>query len=371
MSDEFRELLKRVGSGTHTSKNLTRAEAATATRMMLHQEATPAQIGAFIIAHRIKRPTPEELAGILDVFDRLGDRLKISDRHHHQPVVLGNPYDGRSRTVPVTIVTALILASADVPVVLHGGERMPTKYGTPLIEMWQHLGVDFSPLDLAQAQDIYDRSNLGFIYLPQHFLAANNFITFREQIGKRPPFATAELAWCPIEGDVHLVAGFVHPPTEERFRETFKIRKNRDFTLVKGLEGSCDLARSRTGIVALSNGEDSFERLLLDPTDYDLNGSDLKFESDGQAIALIEAVIQGKNSPLLPAAILNGGFYLWRFGIAANIESGFTLAAEMLATRQVSDKLSQLQSLVSDCQEQPSHYAIKIVKQVNLALSFS
>ena len=342
MSDEFRELLKRVGSGTHTSKNLTRAEAAVATRMMLQQEATPAQIGAFTIAHRIKRPTPEELAGILDIFDRLGDRLEICDHHSHPPVVLGNPYDGRSRTVPVTIIIALMLASVGVPVVLHGGNRMPTKYGIPLIKIWQELGVDFSQLSLAQAQDTYNRTNIGFIYLPQHFQAADDFVTFREQVGKRPPFATAELVWCPMAGDSHLVAGFVHPPTEERFRETFKIRNTKDFTLVKGLEGSCDLPRSRTGIIALSNGENSFERLLLDPADYDLNGSDITFESEQGAIALIKEVINGDNSQLSPAAILNGGFYLWRFGIANNLESGFDLAEEMLTTKQVADKLTQL-----------------------------
>ncbi len=347
MSDEFRELLKRVGSGTHTSKNLTRAEAAVATRMMLQQEATPAQIGAFTIAHRIKRPTPEELAGILDIFDRLGDRLEICDHHSHPPVVLGNPYDGRSRTVPVTIIIALMLASVGVPVVLHGGNRMPTKYGIPLIKIWQELGVDFSQLSLAQAQDTYNRTNIGFIYLPQHFQAADDFITFREQVGKRPPFATAELVWCPMAGDSHLVAGFVHPPTEERFRETFKIRNTKDFTLVKGLEGSCDLPRSRTGIIALSNGENSFERLLLDPADYDLNGSDITFESEQGAIALIKEVINGDNSQLSPAAILNGGFYLWRFGIANNLESGFDLAEEMLTTKQVADKLTQLQTVNS------------------------
>ena len=89
MSDEFRELLKRVGSGTHTSRNLTRDEAATATKMMLLQEATPAQIGAFAIAHRIKRPTPEELAGILDVFEKLGSKLAINPNHDHQPIVFG------------------------------------------------------------------------------------------------------------------------------------------------------------------------------------------------------------------------------------------------------------------------------------------
>ena len=349
MSDEFRELLKRVGSGTHTSKNLTRIEAETATSMMLLQSATAAQIGAFMIAHRIKRPTPEELAGILDTFDQLGNKLQACPQHSRQPVILGNPYDGRSRTVPVTIITALILASADIPVILHGGDCMPTKYGIPLIKIWNNLGVDFSDLNLVQAQKVFNQTKIGFVYLPQHFPAAHKFVSFREQIGKRPPFATAELVWCPVAQPAHLVAGFVHPPTEERFRETFKIRQTKDFTLVKGLEGSCDLARSRTGIIALSTSENEqdFERLLLDPADYGLNGSDTTFESNAQAIALIEEVIRGKNNQLLTAAILNGGFYLWRFGSTNTLESAFTLAKEILVKGQVADKLTQLQSVNS------------------------
>ena len=348
MSDEFRELLKRVGSGTHTSKNLTRAEAATATKMMLQQVATPAQIGAFAIAHRIKRPTPEELAGILDTFEELGSKLTTNPNHSHKPVVMGNPYDGRSRTVPVTIITALILAAANIPVILHGGERMPTKYGIPLIQIWQQLGVDFSGCSLARAQEIYDRSGIGFLYLPQHFPTAYNFVTFREQIGKRPPFATAELAWCPVEGDANLTIGFVHPPTEERFRETFEIKGVDNFTLVKGLEGSCDLSRSRTAIIALGKADDDFERLLLDPQDYSLNGGDIPLESETQVISLTEEVIRGNNSKLFPAAILNGGFYLWRFAAARTLEAGFQLAEETLTSGAAYDKLNQLQTSVTN-----------------------
>ena len=347
MSNEFRELLKRVGSGTHTSKNLTRAEAAMATRMMLLQEATPAQIGAFAIAHRIKRPTPEELAGMLDTFDELGSKLSIYPSHQHKPVVLGNPYGGRSRTVPVTIITALILAAANIPVVMHGGECMPTKYGIPLIEIWQELGVDFSGFNLAQAQEIYNQSCLGFLYLPQHFRAAQDFVPFREQIGKRPPFATAELAWCPVAGDAHLTIGFVHPPTEERFRAAFKIRNTKDFTLIKGLEGSCDLSRNRTGIIAMGKSNGNFERLLLNPQDYSLQGHDIPLESKAQVISLTKEVIQGKNSLLFPAAILNGGFYLWRFGVAETLEDGFKSAEKMLTTGAAKEKLNQLQNLIT------------------------
>ncbi|MGL5807048.1 MAG: hypothetical protein ACRC11_16680, partial [Xenococcaceae cyanobacterium] len=110
MSDAFRELLKKVGSGVHTGEDLTREEAEMATSMMLQGIATPAQIGAFMIAHRIKRPTSTELVGMLDSYDKLGTKLSI-DRLERVPVVFGNPYDGRDRTAPVTPITALMLAA--------------------------------------------------------------------------------------------------------------------------------------------------------------------------------------------------------------------------------------------------------------------
>ena len=136
MSDRFRELLKTIGSGTHTGKNLTRQQAAAAMGMMLLGEAKPVQIGAFLIAHRIKRPTGEELAGMLDTYKELGPKLQ-SQPSMGAVTVLGCPYDGRSKTAPVTPLTALIMATAGVFIVMHGGARMPTKEGIPFIEIWQ------------------------------------------------------------------------------------------------------------------------------------------------------------------------------------------------------------------------------------------
>lgn len=339
MSDEFRELLKKVGSGTHTGKNLTRSEAEAATIMMLQQTATPAQIGAFSIAHRIKRPTPEELAGMLDAYDRLGKKLTLSQKG----VVLGNPYDGRSRTVSVTPITALILAAANISVIMHGGERMPTKYGIPTVEIWQKLGVDFA-VSFDLAQKLLDKTQIGFVYLPQHFPLAHQLVPYREQIGKRPPLATLELIWCPVVGQTSIVAGFVHPPTEERFQQTFLLREVADYTTVKGLEGSCDLACSRTAIIGIKKPDTDFERLLLHPQDYGLGGKDLAMASESEAIAEIRQVIAGKTSELMPAAILNGGFYLWRFGVCSSISEGCDRAEKMIVKGELADKLRQLQS---------------------------
>jgi anthranilate phosphoribosyltransferase len=356
MSDAFRELLKKVGSGVHTGEDLTREEAEMATSMMLRGEATPAQIGAFMIAHRIKRPTSPELAGMLDSYDKLGPRISV-DRlpFERVPVVFGNPYDGRNRTAPVTPITALILAAVGTPVIMHGGDCMPTKYGVPLIEIWQKLGVDFARLSLEQIQPTLAETGIGFVYLPQHFPLANQLVPYREQIGKRPPFATMELIWSPCLENVHVVAGFVHPPTEQRFKDTFALRVVYNFTTAKGLEGSCDLARSRTGIIGLWRSPESteaekgsfhFERLHLNPRDYDLGGKDVGFESTNHLIEQLQEVLQGKSSELMQAAILNGGFYLWRFGSCEDLASGFAMAETMLVKGQVADKLQQLQQSV-------------------------
>lgn len=345
MSTTFREFLKKIGSGVHTGHDLDREEAEMAMAMMLQEEATPAQIGAFLIAHRIKRPTPTELAGMLDAYDRFGPKLKGEKLTFDKPVtVLGTPYDGRSRTVPVTPVTALLLVTAGIPVITHGGDCMPTKYGIPLVEIWRGLGIDFAALSLDRLQPFFEKTGLAFIYLPQHFPQAQALVPYRDQIGKRPPIATLELIWCPYEGDAHIMAGFVHPPTEERFQATLQMRGTPHFTTIKGLEGSCDLACSRTAILGLGQptSPPKFERFLLNPRDYGFSHQDVPLESTSQLIEQIQSVLQGKPGDLMDAAILNGGFYLWRCGVAENLQEGFDRAKTMLISGEVARHFSAI-----------------------------
>jgi anthranilate phosphoribosyltransferase len=358
MSHVFRALLQKIGSGPHTGVNLTRAESADATRMMLLQEATPAQIGAFMIAHRIKRPTGIEMAGMLDAYNELGQRLQLVQAAY--PVtVLNSPYDGRTRTAPLSPVTALILATAEVPTILHGGDRMPTKAGVPLIELWQALGVDWQDLSITQVQQVLESAHLGFVYLPQHFPLAAEFVTFREQIGKRPPFATLELMWSPYAGPAHRVCGFVHPPTEGFFREAFALHGIDNFTTVKGLEGSVDLPRDRTDIIGwVQPGQwpttgsrpaiespseaasellgDPLERLTLVPRDFGFAGKDWPLEPTPNWAVQIQATLDGQlDGPAGQAVLWNSGFYLWRCGVTPDLGAGLELAKELLRSGQV------------------------------------
>ncbi len=340
MSHAFRNLLRKIGSGPHTGESLTRQEAALATRLMLLQEATPAQIGAFMIAHRIRRPTGEELAGMLDAYEELGPLLTALAT---EPVlVFGIPYDGRTRTAPIMPLTALVLATAGQPVLMHGGDRMPTKKGDPLILFWQGLGVDWTQLSLNQVQSVLEQRGVGFIYLPTHFPLAQGLVPYREQIGKRPPFATMELMWCPYAGKSHVVSGFVHPPTEAMFQTAFSLRGVDTFTTVKGLEGSCDLPRERTAIIGLGKSG-TLERLHLHPRDFQFEAKNVALDSAEYVIHQMKATLDGHPSELMPSVLWNGGFYLWRCGVSSSIKAGIAETERLLTQGLVKQTLQALQ----------------------------
>jgi len=345
MSNEFRVLLKQVGSGTHTSQSLSREEAAAATRMMLQQVATPAQIGAFMIAHRIKRPTPDELAGMLDAYAQLGPRLPALPGSA-RVLSLGSPYDGRSRTAPVSPITALVLAAAGVPVLMHGGDRMPTKDGLPFIDIWRSLGLPLDCLSLGQVHQLLQDTGFGFVYLPRHFPAAHGLVPYRDQIGKRPPFATVELMWPPYAGPCHPVVGFVHPPTENMVRGALAQHGLDHFTTIKGMEGSCDVPRSRTAILGLVR-EGAFERHLLHPREYGFDGPDDPLGDEATYVPRVEAVLGGKPSEFAKTALWNSGVYLWLSGLCPTVEQGLAQAETLLQTGAAARKLDQIRQTVA------------------------
>jgi anthranilate phosphoribosyltransferase len=246
--------------------------------------------------------------------------------------------------VPVAPITALILATVGIPVIHHGGDRMPTKYGIPLIDLWQGLGLPFSQLSLAQNQALLQKSGLAFVYLPHHFKLALPLVDYRDQLGKRPPIASAELIWTPYQGNTHLIAGYVHPPSEERFQETLTLRNQIHLTTIKGLEGSCDLPLSRTTIIGTGQGNllENWERILIHPAQYQLGTHDLAIESFEQCLTEIKAAIAGKATAIWDGVLLNGGFYLWHCGVAANLAAGLTLAEQLLTQGQVAQKLAEI-----------------------------
>ncbi|MFM8525525.1 MAG: anthranilate phosphoribosyltransferase family protein [Cyanobacteriota bacterium] len=324
----FRELLGQVGSGEHTSVGLSREEACEAMDLMLGAQASAAQLGAFLIAHRIRRPSPLELTGMLDSYRRHGPTLRTPGR---RPLCFGVPYDGRSRTAPLVPLVALGLAAAGVPVVLHGGSPMPVKYGVTLAELFEALGLTWCGLELAMVQQRLDRHGLALTHQPDHFPLAQQLVAVREEIGKRPPVASLELLWTPHQGEHLLVSGFVHPPTEQRAWEALRAAGETDVLTVKGLEGSTDLPTTRAGITARVRGGEA-ERLLLHPREHGLEAPEVAWTGlEGWRDQALEAL--AGRGPLATGLIWNLGAYLWFAGLFAELPAAIDQARALLQAR--------------------------------------
>ena len=336
----FRELIGKVGSGEHTSTGLTREEARTAMDLMLQGRVSEAQLGAFLIAHRIRRPQPIELTGMLESYRNYGPVLETPGQ---RALCFGVPYDGRNRTAPLLPLLALMLASAGIPVVLHGGESMPVKYGVTLAELFAALGIEWRGLSLSALQQRLDVHNLALSHQPDHFPAAERLVPARDEIGKRPPVASLELLWTPHRGDHLLVSGFVHPPTEKRAWEALAAAGETEVLTVKGLEGSTDLPTSRAGITARLRRAGEPERILLHPRDHGLHSEEVPWLDLDSWQHQARSALRGEG-PLAAALLWNLGAYLWLADRFEDLNTALDQARALLAARSGERLLQELRS---------------------------
>lgn len=321
----FRELIAKVGSGERTSTGLNRAEAAEALERMLLGKATGAQMGAFLIAHRLRRPSSEELAGMLDAYRRLGPQLPAGSR---AVISFGAPFDGRSRTAPLLPLTALVLAAAGLGVVLHGTNPIPVKYGATNGELLEGLGLPLRRLAWPQQQRLFKRRGLALMQQPVHFPAAETLVPIREQIGKRPPIATLEMLWSCHPSPNLTVSGFVHAPTEVLAGETWAQTGQREGLTVKGLEGGIDLPTSRVAVAAHWRAGKA-ERLLLQARDHNLRAAEPELTTLNHWRELGLSALRG-DGPLATGLIWNAGFYLWRCRHGASLEAALAEAEALV-----------------------------------------
>jgi len=317
----LRELLAAIGSGERTGRNLSREEAAEALELLLAEGVNPAQAGAFLIAHRLRRPQPQELAGMLDTYRRLGPTLEVAGR---RTVSFGVPFDGRSRTAPILPLTALLLAAAGLGVVLQGGDPMPVKYGLTQAEALAALGLDLRGLTWPRVQGLFGRHGLALLHQPDHFPDAERLVPLRVAIGKRPPIATLELFWSCCPGGDLQVSGFVHAPTEALINDSLASVGTAEVITIKGLEGGVDLPISRVAIAAHRRGN-ATERLILQARDHGLRSPDPELHSLAMWREQALDALQGQG-PLLESLLWNGGFQLWRSGQAADLAAGLAMA---------------------------------------------
>ena len=339
--EKFKTYLKKIGGGEFTGKSLNREESAEATKLILREEASAAQIGAFMIAHRIRRPQPEELAGMIDTYLELGPKI-YSPKNHRRPIFFGAPFDGRTKTAPIYPLTALVLLSQRQPVILHGGSRMPTKYGVTHNELFQALGLNLYGLSKKYLQKCFNENEFALMHQPDHFPLADSLISYRDEIGKRPPLASMELLWTCHEGNHLHISGYVHSPTEERHWKVLELIGEKDIVTIKGLEGGVDLSISRSTTFGHYKNNNVI-RKIFHPKDFECSGKDMEWNGIDEWQRFALQALNGEG-PLTKALTWNAGMYLFYAGLSSDIQDGIDKAKQVIKSGLA---LKQLERLIN------------------------
>ena len=164
-----------------TGASLTREEARTAFDIMMSGAATPAQIGGFLMALRVRGETVEEITGAVETMRE--KMLRVAAPADAIDIV-GTGGDG-SGSWNVSSASAFVTAACGVPVAKHGNRALSSKSGSADVLMALGIKIDISPDKIASC---VREAGLGFMFAPAHHAAMKHVGPARVELGTRTAF---------------------------------------------------------------------------------------------------------------------------------------------------------------------------------------
>src|SRR5271167_2368227 len=174
---EFKGLLGKVATGAA----LTRDEAAGAFEQMMAGEATPSQMGALLMALRVRGETVEEITGAVTTMRN--KMLRVTAPPDSIDVV-GTGGDA-SGSYNISTCAALIVAGAGVPVAKHGNRALSSRSGAADVLAALGVNIELTPDGVARC---IEQAGIGFMFAPAHHPAMKNVGPTRVELGTRTIF---------------------------------------------------------------------------------------------------------------------------------------------------------------------------------------
>lgn len=314
-------LLKEVGRGKRGARDLSYEEAAQAAELILSGEATQAQIGAFLVAERIKMESPDEIKAFIQALRERTTTFPMAGS-----MDCAGPYDGRTRTFIATLPTAFVLAACGLPTTLHGSPSMPPKWGITISDVLAALGVQ--ALEASREALTSAAARTGFLFTPTESWCPplGELRQIRKELGLRTVFNTAEKLLRFTEAP-YMAVGVFHGTVFEKITNLLiELGVSRGI-VVQGMEGSEDLSVEKRTRTYLIQGETS-ELFIVDPEIYELmvEVPVVEWTAELQAETTLSVLRGDAPLPYLNMVLLNSAVRLWVAQKAGSIEEGIYMA---------------------------------------------
>ena len=332
MTDAFRALIGKVATGA----TLTREESAGAFEQMMSGDATPSQMGALLMALRVRGETVDEITGAVAAMR--AKMLRVTAPPDAVDVV-GTGGDA-SGSFNISTCAALIVAGAGVPVAKHGNRALSSRSGAA--DVLSALGVNINLAPEAVGQCIAD-AGIGFMFAPAHHPAMKNVGPTRVELGTRTIFNLLGPLSNPAGVKRQMVGVFSKQWTKP-LAEVLKNLGAERVWIVHGSDGLDEITTSGpTSVAALENGSiDTFE---ISPEEFGLRKVKPEALRGGDAAANAQAVLnvlRGKASAFRDVALLNAAAALVVAGKAKDLKDGLHAAAHSVDSGEAEGRLDRL-----------------------------
>ncbi|MBL9033123.1 MAG: anthranilate phosphoribosyltransferase [Rhodospirillaceae bacterium] len=303
---------------------LSRAQAEQAFGIMMSGEATPAQIGGFLMAMRVRGETIDEITGAVSVMRDKMTRIKA-------PVgaidVCGTGGD-QAGTLNISTAVAFVCAACDVPVAKHGNRAASSKSGAA--DVLAALGVNIDA-DMETVEAALSEVGTTFMWAQKHHSAMRHVGPSRVELGTRTIFNIMGPLSNPAGVKRQLLGVFAEQWLEP-MAEVLRNLGSEHAWVVHGGDGLDELTTTTVSHVCeLKKGK--IRRFEISPGDLGLataSKADIQGGDPEQNAAAIRALFDGETGPYRDIVLLNAAAALVVADRAANIEEGMVLAREAI-----------------------------------------
>ena len=317
-------------------KDLTGEEMRGVMRIIMAGDATPSQIGAFLMGMRIKGETVGEIAAAVSI---LREQMVPVIAPEGAIDIVGTGGDGIG-SLNISTATALVVAGAGVPVAKHGNKALSSRSGAS--QVLEALGVK---LDLTPEQigTTIAKAGIGFMFAPSHHPAMRHVGPARSEMGVRTLFNLLGPQSNPA-GVRRYLLGVYSQQWVEPVAAALLANRAIKAWVVHSSEGLDELSTSGTNFVAqIADGDlRSFE---LNPEQVGLKLTDPKDLLGGtpeeNALA-IQALLEGAPGAYRDTVLLNAGAALLVADKVATIEDGIAMAAQTVDSGKARETLARL-----------------------------
>ena len=316
---------------------LDRARARDVMGVIMRGEATPAQIGGFLVALRAKGETPDEIAGCAEAM-----------REHVLPVrptrddvvdVVGTGGDG-GRTFNISTAAAIVAAAAGGAVAKHGNRAVSSASGSA--DVLEALGFRLEQPPERIAESI-DRLGFGFMFAPAHHPAMRHAAPVRRELGTRTIFNLLGPLTNPA-GARAGIFGVFSPALVRTFAEALAQLGSARAFVVHGAHGIDELSPAGPNVVC-EVVDGTVRDRVIDPGELGVEPCDpaeLAGGTPAENAATIRAIFAGASGGKRQAVLLNAAGAIAAGGHAADLREGLAVARETVDSGAAAARLDEL-----------------------------